>query len=325
LKSVSVCPVCGSSKFRKVSRGFVAPFLAHRIWGRGTFRIALVRCGTCDFVFFNPRLEPSEEAKLYSGYRNPEYLRERRAIEPWYTERLNAGFMDPAFLERRKAALLERLQGHLASDEACRILDFGGSHGQLAKDLLPNSSAYVYDISGVQPLDGVTRCADLAECQHYRFDVVICSHVLEHVGSPRAIIEQIHRIAAPNTLVWIEVPQESPFDWNLILRRLVQEAILLALRPRIALRLLRPGMSHWMHEHVNSFNPESLRALLRSGGFDVLACDTYNLRSRLEKMVWVVGKAAACSSSDAAPSHEIAAPSHLSQFQTAKPESSSFE
>jgi transcription elongation factor Elf1 len=295
LKTVSTCPVCGSKDLRKTNRGIVAPFLAQRIWDRGTFQIALVRCGACEFVFFNPRLEPSEESKLYNGYRDAEYLRARHAVEPWYTERFNAEFMDPALLRRRKAALVKILREGMPANGTCRILDFGGSHGELVKDLLPNSTAYVYDISNVDPLDGVMACSDLAECRRHEFDLIVCSNVFEHVGSPRAIFEQIREIAASKTLFWIEVPLESPFNWNRRLRRLAQEAALLALRPQVGLSLLRPGMLHWMHEHVNFFNAKSLQALLRCGGFEVLACDAYHLRSPLgrEEMVWAMGRLAA--------------------------------
>jgi hypothetical protein len=239
LNSASACPVCGSSDFRKTRKGIVAPFLARRIWGKEAFQIALVCCGACDFVFFNPRLEPSEEELLYRDYRGPEYLKARRAVEPWYTERFNAGFMDPDLLQARKAAL-----------------------------------------------------AEIAECRQHEFDVIICSNVLEHVGSPRAIIDLIRSIAVPKTLVWVEVPQESPFGRKLVLRRAAQVAILLALRPKIGLGLLGSGMLHWMHEHVNFFNAESLQALLRSGGLDVLACNTYRLRAPEAGMVWAMGKVA---------------------------------
>ena len=44
---------------------------------------------------------------------------------------------------------------------------------------------YVYDISDVEPLDGIGRCSNLRECQERKFDLIICSNVLEHVGFPR--------------------------------------------------------------------------------------------------------------------------------------------
>lgn len=292
MKVVSTCPVCRSSNLRKACRGVVAPFLALRIWNRKAFQVDLNCCGACDFIFFNPRLDAEEEERLYKGYRDPEYLRARHAVEPWYTERFNSEFMQPDLLCRRKTALVEILSRMVPSNGSCRILDFGGSHGELVKDLLPNSAAYVYDISNVDPLDGVIPCSDLAECRRHEFDLIICSNVFEHVSSPRVIFEQIREIAVSKTLLWIEVPLESPFHWNRRIRRLAQEATLLMLRPRVGLSTLKPGMLHWMHEHINFFNRRSLEALMQNGGCEVLASDTYRLRSPLgsEEMVWVMGR-----------------------------------
>ena len=67
--------------------GMAAPFLAQRIWRRAAFAVDLVECRQCEFVFYNPRLEPEEEARLYEGYRGEEYQRMRFSAEPWYTER----------------------------------------------------------------------------------------------------------------------------------------------------------------------------------------------------------------------------------------------
>jgi methyltransferase family protein len=302
LKTVSACPICGSSGFRSVSRAIVAPFLARRVWGRESFPAAVTCCGVCDFVFFNPRLEPHEEARLYHGYRDTGYLRARHAVEPWYTERFHANLTDPAFLGVRKARVAEILQGYLPGDRSYKILDFGGSQGELVQGLLPNFLPYVYDISKVQPLAGVTPCADLADCQRHEFDLIVCSNVLEHVGSPHAIIDRIRQIATPTTLLWVEVPQQTPFGWEQRLRRLAQEAVLLVLRPRVGIHLLRPGVLHWMHEHVNFFNAKSLQALLRTSGWEVLSSEVYVLRSPLgsEKMVWAIGRLASGSLHDGA-------------------------
>ena len=272
----------------------VAPFLAHRIWGREAFGIWLVSCGACEFLFFNPRLESGEEARLCCGYRDAEYLKARQALEPWYTARFNGNLTDPAFLQLRKATVAKILQAYLPRNRSCRILDFGGSHGELVRGLFPNCSSYVYDISRVEPLEGVTACLDLADCRRYEFDLILCSNVLEHVGFPQTIVRRICQVAALQTFIWIEVPQETPLNWDQRLRRLAQEALLLALRPRVGLSLLRPGMLHWMHEHINFFNRESLQELLKRSGGEVIASDTYGISGPTgsAEMLWILGKAA---------------------------------
>jgi hypothetical protein len=292
VKVVSACPICGSRELRHATHAIVAPFLARRIWGREAFGVSLVRCNACEFLFFNPRMESAEEARLYCGYRGADYLKARQAAEPWYTARFNQNLANPAFLELRKAMVARILQGYLPGDRSCKVLDFGGSHGELVSGLLPNCSSFVYDISGVEPLDGVTACLDLADCRRREFDLILCSNVLEHIGFPQTTVLQICQMAAPQTFIWIEVPQETPLHWDPRLRRLVQEALLLALRPRLGLSLLRPGMLHWMHEHVNFFNRKSLQELLRRSGCEVLDADTYEISGPTgnAKMLWIMAK-----------------------------------
>jgi Methyltransferase domain len=294
MKAVSTCPVCGSGDVREVSRAVVAPFLAARIWSRDSFPAVLAGCGSCGFLFFNPRMGPEEEERLYREYRGAEYLKCRHASEPWYTARFNASLTDPSFLQTRKAKVAEILRRHLPGNRPYRILDFGGAHGELVQDLLPGCVPYVYEISHVEPLDGVTVCADLDDCRGHEFDAILCSNVLEHVGFPRAIIEQIQKIATPKTFIWVEVPQENPNSWNLRLRRLMQEMVLLAFRPRVGLSLLRPGGLCWMHEHINFFNVRSLEALFRAVGWDVFAAEAYPIGGSVGgEMAWAIGKAAA--------------------------------
>jgi len=295
MKEVLTCPVCGSDRLKQASRAVVSPFLARRIWNRPPFPTVLVCCGCCGVRFFNPRLEPEEEERLYAGYRGPEYQKCRQAAEPWYTPRFNASLTDAAFLQARRARVAEILRRHLPENRPYRILDFGGAHGELVKDLLTGCVPYVYEISHVEPLDGVTACTTLEQCQRHEFDVILCSNVLEHVGFPRTIIEQIQRVATPRTLIWVEVPQESPFSRSQMLRRIAQEVILLALRPQLGLRLLRPGGLCWMHEHVNYFDVGSLKALFQAVGWDVLAAEDYPIGGPVGgEMAWAIGKLAGC-------------------------------
>src|ERR1700751_1257424 len=98
------CVLC-EGEIKHVRRAFVAPFLAKRIWNRTPFCVDLVQCKTCDFMFYNPRLEADEENRLYAGYRTPEYQQMRHASEPWYTVRLNASLASISSYERRQQAL----------------------------------------------------------------------------------------------------------------------------------------------------------------------------------------------------------------------------
>ena len=293
MKTVEQCVLCGGEIVTR-KPGVVAPFLARRIWGGKAPAVALVECKSCSFLFFNPRLEPEEEQRLYAGYRLEEYQRVRQACEPWYTPGFNARIAGPEYIAARRKGLSSILSPYLAGIDKPRILDFGGDRGQLLQGLMPNVMGYVYDISEVDPVDGMERCRNLSDCRKVEVDLIICTNVLEHVGFPRTIMDQIKEIASPQTQIFLEVPFESPFGCTLVIRRLVQFGVLAVTRPAIALTLAKPGMLYFMHEHTNYFNPRSLKAMMTGSGVNAAATGTYELSGPMGRgtMGWCLGRIA---------------------------------
>ena len=51
----SQCVICEGAIIQ-LKRALVVPFLAKRIWNRTPFCVSLVKCETCGFMFYNPRL-----------------------------------------------------------------------------------------------------------------------------------------------------------------------------------------------------------------------------------------------------------------------------
>lgn len=264
---VSNCVIC-DGRIHRLRRAMVAPFLARRIWDRPPFRVNLVRCEACGFTFYNPRLEASEEGRLYSGYRSEEYQKMRHASEPWYTVPFNAGLASYGSYESRRKALAETLHRHLGDRKIRRILDYGGDRGDLVHGLIDGAAAYVYDISGIPPAPGVTATGDPAGC---KADLIVNSNVLEHVGFPRQLLSELVKAAPSGGLVFLEVPCESPFGRSRILRRLAQAGIMALMRPALALSVVRPSAVYMMHEHINYFSEQSLVTLMRSCGCTVIA------------------------------------------------------
>jgi hypothetical protein len=264
----------------------VAPFLAHRIWNREPFAATLEHCRDCEFSFFNPRMEPHEEARLYAGYRDPEYVTERHRFEPWYTPKFNSKVESPKFVGRRKELIRRVLIDEVGPVRS--IVDFGGARGEVVHDLIPGATAYTYDISHVKPLPGVTACEDLADCRARNAELLLCSNVLEHVGFPQQHLEQMAQACGPDTRVWIEVPLEEPGGRKIRIMRIAQWGVLAITRPRIALQLLRPGLTNLFHEHVNYFTEKSLRALLERRGWQVSRLGTYLLTGYFGRglMLW---------------------------------------
>jgi hypothetical protein len=74
-----------------------------------------VHCGACGFRFFERGLSTSETAHYYRGYRDPDYVRERRRWEPLYTARQHAAQVDWSRSPQRAEALREVPSGNESS------------------------------------------------------------------------------------------------------------------------------------------------------------------------------------------------------------------
>lgn len=284
MMNVSRCAICDGSDIG-THCGLIAPFLAQRIWGRKTFAASLERCNDCGFEFFNPRLSDDEAQRLYADYRGPEYHKARFATEPWYTEKLNASLSSPEAMRARKEQVARALTANLPSGTVIRtILDFGGARGELIQDLIPGAEGFVYDISNVEVLPGLTPVQIGAG---HRADLILCSNVFEHVASPRSLLQQVISFASPGTFLFIEVPKESPTELRSKLKRLAQAGILALTRPGTAWDVVKMRSVFVMHEHLNFFSAGSLRRLMTTlSAFGVVAEGRYAMGGN--RTIWIL-------------------------------------
>lgn len=272
MRVADTCLICDADSLRRY-RAMFAPFVGSRIWDRPSVPIQLMKCSRCDFLFADSRFDASEERKLYDGYRGHEYQALRERYEPWYTAEFNAK-LSTGTMDKRRAPLAEIFREHVPSGIKS-VLDFGGDRGDLFNGLLPGAQAFVYDISGVEPAPGVKVLHTVDECTQGAFDLVGCSNVLEHVAYPRNLAADLHRIASPSTLVFVEVPSENPMGMRTYAKRSVQEMWLLFRRPATAASMLPFRFLRQVHEHVNFFSMRALETLMQTSGFAVLASGQY--------------------------------------------------
>jgi hypothetical protein len=285
---VRECVVCEGG-IRPLRRALVAPFLAERIWKREPFCVDLVGCESCGFMFYNPRLEESEAARLYADYRMEEYQRKRNATEPWYTQKFNEDLASESSYEFRRGVLRKILREHLDGTNVERVLDYGGDRGDLVRGLVDGADAYVYDISGIAPVEGVKATRDPAGT---RADLIVNSNVLEHVGFPRQIVAEMVKMAPKGGRIFVEVPSESPFGAMRMLRRVAQIGWMATTRPATARFVVRPASLYLMHEHINYFSPQSLGVLMRKCGCTLMAAGSYGIGGRMcgGVMAWYLGR-----------------------------------
>jgi hypothetical protein len=284
---VSNCVVCNGA-IQPLKRALVAPFVAKRIWNRTPFCVDLVECESCGLRFYNPRLDDDDLGRLYAGYHSREYQEMRHAFEPWYTPKFNADLFSASSYIDRRAKLSPILRKVVGQRNIRRILDYGGDRGDLVVNLLDGAEAFVYDISGAEPTKGAIATANPAECKP---DLTINSNVLEHVGFPKQVVSKMLEIAPQGSLVFLEVPLESPFGAKRIARRVAQIAVSAITRPALVRHIANPASLYMMHEHINYFSEKPLAVLMQVSGGTVIAAGTYSSTSRAGDgmLAWCLG------------------------------------
>ena len=222
---------------------------------------------------------------MYGGYRSFDYFQCRNRVEPWYTKKVNRSNLNVGLISERSNSLIEFLEYNLASQNNDMIIaDIGGDAGQFIPMKFA-SEAYVVEASSQPPVNGVTRVASLDSIEK-DVDFVMVSHVLEHLPDPTKFLQGL--LASPRVrrgcLVYLEVPLERlrisemmrSIYYYEYLRRLVnlRFAVIVidfcSILARSYLSFLMPPLIMKMHEHVNYFSMDSLRACATSAGLDVI-------------------------------------------------------
>ena len=255
------CVCCGGGDLAK-SPAILMPFVAKRAFGWEPVEITAawglrdlrcgnayplcnsVRCLRCGLVFLDIRFSDSEMAALYAGYRGPEYTAQREHFEPGYARR--------AVVIADGATHTVQVEAFLSAHVAAlpRVLDWGGDTGKNTPFRSRCSLLHIFDISAQQVMPGAVS-VDKHTVATTHYDLIVLSHVLEHVPFPASTISEIAAIMARDTILYIEVPYED-------LMREAQDATDLHARKR-----------YW-HEHVNFFTRDSLSALIANCGLRVV-------------------------------------------------------
>jgi len=252
------CVCCGSKNLTK-NPSVLMPFLADRIFdwspiyvqkswdlerygievGMTYTRCNSLLCNDCGHLFLDMRFNDEEMGRLYNNYRSGEYVDLRDKYEPGYRERnkvLNSGY---TYLDKVE----DFLKPHINPDKT-KILDWGGDTGNNTPFRNKCELLHIYEISDKPLVKKAVRITNFKNKNKY--DLIVCSHVLEHVPYPKSTLQEISKVMDDETLFYIELPFEKVMKSNTPLTK-----------------------RHW-HEHINFFSKESIKKLLTSCGFHVI-------------------------------------------------------
>jgi SAM-dependent methyltransferase len=156
-------------------------------------------------------------------------------------------YKEPWWATARKDAIVNVIQScNIDLNSIKSVLDFGGDLGQYIPDELNHARRHVVEIEERELVEGVTGVTSPAGCEPV--DLVLCCHTLEHVSYPSNLVAEMKRYLRPGGLLYIEVPDEE----------------------EPTLKSIRESKAIEMHEHINIFWPDSLKALVIRNGFEPL-------------------------------------------------------
>ena len=198
--------------------------------------LTYVLCVTCGFVMYLPR---PTMADLEAKYR---FLNSEDSLNL-------SGFVDNRVnrIDKCRAADLVSLLRPYLTHEPSEILDVGGGDGRLMSQLVELGHRCATVDYVPKAVDGVERLGDTMDDVSIdrKFELAICSHVLEHVAEPATILRQLRAHLQESGLLFVEVPMEI---WK-----------------------GAPAHDEPV-THINFFTKESLQILLESLSYNVIRC-----------------------------------------------------
>ena len=217
--------------------------------------IEMQACVACTFVQTKHSFPDESLVNLYCDYRSDSYNRERIHYEPEYQSVAQQIGSSSVETETRIETLTTWLHDKIVADGDFSMLDYGGADGKF----LPRISGrkFVYEISDVQPTDGMTLIRSESDLTAYSY--IQLAHILEHISKPLELVQRISHWVLQDGHVYIEVPQDSP-------DRKVKQLVAGTYDGLVS-----------VHEHVNLYTTTSVGKLLESAGLEVLAVEAFSL------------------------------------------------
>jgi len=156
-----------------------------------------VMCRSCGFMTYSPRPTELEIDAKYRFLQGTEGNIGGQKSDP----KLRA-------LDQQRALRVFRTVCRHTQKEALDVLDFGGGDGKLLRPFFEQGHTCALIDYNVQPLEGVRKIGNSLDdvCGGETFDVIICSHVIEHLAEPGQTIGRLVERLRDGGVLYGEVP-----------------------------------------------------------------------------------------------------------------------
>ena len=230
-----LCPICNSDKNIEVFSQKYDHWI--ELGDQDGYTQKIVICKECGFVFNNPCPSYAELDKHYTNWSNYETPqtegRETKEMANKWNRTFD--FVKKSFPENFKGKALE-----VGCATAFGLSVFK-ANGWNVLGLDPSEKA----VNLAKKLYGIEVIRSLFDINLFKgkkFDLIIFSHVLEHIISPDELVKELLPVLEPNGLIFIEVPN--------------------MLKPEVP-------MGYFTFEHLNYFTPTSLTNIMGVSGYDL--------------------------------------------------------
>lgn len=262
VKPEDQCLLCGSSALKALR-----PYRTKTAHGRALFGQSwLFGCQGCELVQVLPSPTLQRLTDYYAvDYRNGCFAGADVADVTKFP-------LDNLYYYNRGQSIADLVAPYLTAPsrtgKAPRVLDIGAGYGHILYALgerFPTAQRSAIEFSDVCVAHlrsiGITVHAGAAEqvlpTLEEQFDVIILSHVLEHLLTPGDMLQMIRTRLAPGGLLYIEVPHIPAGS--------EKHYIDSVWAPRFD------------EPHITFFSPSPLKRMLQTNGFEVAFCDTAGL------------------------------------------------
>lgn len=176
-----------------------------------------VRCRTCGLVRLSPRPDVSELARIYPpNYYAYSLVSDEPDPPVGFTDR-----MKMRMYQRRVLALIDRL----GRPGTVRILDIGCADGRLLDWYQASAEGHRLETHGIEMSETAAAAARRRghrvvtgrfevdrELEAGAFDLILASHVIEHVDDPRRFAQRAADLLAPGGLFVVATPNWDSAD-----------------------------------------------------------------------------------------------------------------